>query len=282
MHLRLGGQDRPEPLTHGRADGIVGVPAQLWRAVAGHQDHVTFDVTWTRSRCGRSTAGPVALLRGRRLHRQPVGEVVPSVPRVSFDPPEGQCAALVLLDQGLPQVTVGHGLLLRVEPVPRQPALPPPVAEAIDDIRRVTHDLQGTIERSHRVQNRSQFHALVGGLRCPAAGLWTVRHDPGPPTRTGIAGAGAVGIDDGGLGHGSPLVYERRKGTGHRTSDQSAEKARTSSASSVRPIRPASEYQRSRALRIDRRKIEARTSSVSPATDPSSTPCLMAARNAPS
>ena len=56
----------------------------------------------------------------RRLHRQAVDQVVHGVAGVALHPPEGDVAPRQhQLDEGLPQVPVGHRLLLRVEPAPR-------------------------------------------------------------------------------------------------------------------------------------------------------------------
>src|SRR4051812_22383959 len=81
---------------------------------------------------------------GARGDGQPVDEVVHRVTAVALDPLEADLllARQVQLDERLPQVDVGHRLLLRVAPPVLQPGGVPPVAHAVDDVGGVADDGQ--------------------------------------------------------------------------------------------------------------------------------------------
>ena len=102
--------------------------------------------------------------------------------------------------QRLPQVAVGHRLVLRVLPAAALPAPPPPVGEALDDVGRVAHHLHpvGRVgrQRPQGLERRGDLHALIGRVALGAAGVGPAGHGPGPPARTGIAPARAVGVHD--------------------------------------------------------------------------------------
>src|SRR5690606_24319834 len=88
------------------------------------------DVAPGRDRGGRRPSAPHGGLRAGRRHGQLVGPVVPHVAVVALHPLEGDVApGRHQVDQRLPQVPVGHRLLLAVPPAPPLPPLPPAVAE---------------------------------------------------------------------------------------------------------------------------------------------------------
>ena len=106
-----------------------------------------------------------------------------------------------LLDEPLPEVAVGDGLLLGVFPAVLFPARPPAVAEAVHDVGAVgVHTYAAPPgDRQEPLDDRGQLHALVGGLGLAA------RHHPffgavddegGPAAGAGIAATGAVGVED--------------------------------------------------------------------------------------
>src|SRR4051794_2804322 len=70
-----------------------------------------------------------------------VDEVVHLVAGVALHPVEGDVVvARDRGDQWLPEVAVHHRLLSRRHPAVEQPLLPPAVAEAVHDVRRVADD----------------------------------------------------------------------------------------------------------------------------------------------
>src|SRR5579863_7103761 len=108
-----------------------------------------------------------AVLRGGGLEGQEVDPVVHLVAGMPLDPGEADLSLGVepQFQQGLPQVAVGDGLAGRVAPAPTPPALPPPVAEAIDDISRVAVDMHGAFDRLEGPQHGGDLHPLVGRPR---------------------------------------------------------------------------------------------------------------------
>src|SRR4051794_25214256 len=128
-------------------------------------------------------------------HGELVDEVVHVVAGVALDPPERDVAALVHgVDQRLPQITVRDRFLLRVAPVSVEPALPPPIPEAVYDVAGVADHDQRSVERGHRLEGSLDFHPLVG--RCPlrAGGPPAAIYGPGPPARARVPAACAIGI----------------------------------------------------------------------------------------
>jgi hypothetical protein len=115
-------------------------------------------------------------------------------PGVALHPTKRDVTDLHDLDQRLPQVSIGDWLIVTVDPVSAKPGLPPAVPKAIDDVRRVAHDLQRTRQRPHRLQHRRDLHALVSRpLRRPA-GEATPRHGPSPTARTWVPRTCAIGV----------------------------------------------------------------------------------------
>jgi hypothetical protein len=94
---------------------------------------------WRVHRSGDALLPP---LGPRRLHGKLVDQIVHRISRMALDPTEGDLTELHDLDQWLPQVAIGNRLLVTGDPVPAKPALPPSVPEAVDNVRRVAHDLQ--------------------------------------------------------------------------------------------------------------------------------------------
>src|SRR5690606_857172 len=67
-----------------------------------------------------------------------VREVVQGVSRMALHPLERHVAAFLdQVDEGLPKIAIGNGLVRRRHPVACAPALPPAVAEALDDVRGI-------------------------------------------------------------------------------------------------------------------------------------------------
>ena len=115
------------------------------------------------------------------------------------------------LDERLPQVAVGDRLAGRVLPAACDPALPPPVAEAVHDVGRVADHVERARVRLHRLEGGGDLHALVGGARRVAAGVRPVGFGPGPPAGARVAQAGAVGEH-----HDSARQRRHGRGTGAR------------------------------------------------------------------
>src|SRR5690606_13739218 len=134
---------------------------------------------------------------------------------VPLHPQERDVAALEHeFDERLPEVAVRDRLLLRVQPAPTPPALPPPIAEAVDDVGRVRHDLDRTTRRSYRLERRGDLHALVRRARVGATRPCTVGSDPGPSTGARVPAAGTVGVGDEGhrSEHGTGAPTPRQSG----------------------------------------------------------------------
>ena len=87
------------------------------------------------------------------------------------------------VDERLPQVAVGDRLLGAVGPAALQPAAPPPVAEAVDDVRRVADHQQRPVEGAHRLERRPDLHPLVGGGGLVAGVVGVGAQRPGPASR---------------------------------------------------------------------------------------------------
>ena len=119
------------------------------------------------------------------LDGEPIGDVVPLVAVVALDPAERQLMGTVAIevDERLPQVAVGHGLLLRVLPSPLQPALPPPVAKAVDDVGRVGHDLDLAREAAERIEHGHQSPCADSSIRLPRRWPTDRRERPRPSRR---------------------------------------------------------------------------------------------------
>ncbi len=134
-----------------------------------------------RTELGRRLLAAARLLGDRRLDGEPVDQIVHRVVAVALDPGEPHIAAFEHeLDQRLPEVAVGHRLLLRVHPAAPDPALPPAVPEAVDDVGRVAADLERPAQGPYRLQGCGELHALVGRRRLGAAGEGATGHCPRP------------------------------------------------------------------------------------------------------
>jgi hypothetical protein len=76
------------------------------------------------------------------------------------------------------------GLFPTVGPVFLEPALPPAIPEAVDDIRRVAHHLKRTVEGLGCFEHGHKLHALVRRPRPRPTGVpaprYRPRHPPGP------------------------------------------------------------------------------------------------------
>src|SRR6266568_5978224 len=129
-------------------------------------------------------------------HRELVNQIVHRIPRVALHPTEHDATAPHDLDERLPKVTIGNWLSLTVDPARAEPGLPPPVPKAIDDVRRVAHDFEGTVECPHRLEDGRDLHALIGGAFRRAAGVAALGHRPRPAARPRIPGAGTIGVHD--------------------------------------------------------------------------------------
>ena len=96
-------------------------------------------------------------------------------------------AASASVEQPLPQVAVCDRLALRVLPPARAPPHVPPVAEAVDDVRRVAHDLDRVVAGWSRSasSDRGDLHALVrgGSRRTPTRTRRGRRPTPSPQAR---------------------------------------------------------------------------------------------------
>jgi hypothetical protein len=145
-------------------------------------------------------------LRRDRFDGEAVDQVVHRIAAVALDPPERHVTGAHQLDQGLPQVGVGDGLLLGVLPAVAFPLDPPAVAEAVHDVGRVRHDLdrhgRAVIvgERcmaAKGVEHGVDLHALVGRVLLAARSVrLAARGDrPRPPARPGVPAARAIGVD---------------------------------------------------------------------------------------
>ena len=162
----------------------------------------------------RATAGPIgrpdrrrwriaapADAGGRGLDRERVDQIVHRILAVALDPterdtvrPGGPCVHEV--HQRLPEVAVGDRLLLRVQPTPLLPALPPAIPEAVDDIGRVADDVERPGDLGDRLRHCGDLHALIRRVRLGPAGEGAVGHGPCPPSGTGVPEAGTVRVGD--------------------------------------------------------------------------------------
>ena len=129
----------------------------------------------------------------------PVDEIVHLVAGVSLHPCEGDFVAAVevLLDEGLPQVLVGDRPLLGIQPTAGNPPFVPAFVEAVDHVGRVADDVKPTGIGKHRLECRGDLHALVGGGFVESGGVRTAGDGPGPPARSRVVDARAIGVDDG-------------------------------------------------------------------------------------
>ena len=108
-----------------------------------------------------------------------------------------------LVDERSPQVLVRDRLAPGVPPPPGAPSRPPSLAEAVDDVGGVAHDVHVAADRAERLENGGHLHALIGRLLLvPALVLapWRpptpIRPGPGLPTHapsvnTTVAGSGS-------------------------------------------------------------------------------------------
>src|SRR5258706_15670018 len=101
---------------------------------------------------------------------------------MTFDPPEGDVAALEhVVDERLPQVTVGDRLALTVLPAALAPPDVPLVAKAVHDVRRVADHVERAVERPDGFEHGGDLHPLGGGVCLRPAGKRTLGNRPCPP-----------------------------------------------------------------------------------------------------
>src|SRR5665213_2137783 len=87
-------------------------------------------------------------------------------------------------------------LTLGVLPAPAKPPDVPLVIEALHDVRGVTHNLKRALLVLTQGRNDGHdLHALIRRVRGGAAGVTVASARPRPAPRTGIAAAGAVGMN---------------------------------------------------------------------------------------
>src|SRR6266540_358313 len=97
----------------------------------------------------RSDALP-ALLGPSCLPSELIDQLVHRVPRVALHTAERDATLPHDLDERLPQVSIDDRPFLTVGPVSLEPAFPPAIPEAVDDVRRVAHYLKrATIYLTH-------------------------------------------------------------------------------------------------------------------------------------
>src|ERR1700683_4608337 len=162
----------------------------------------TVRATTTGQAAGRRSLPAFAATGVGRRRGQLIDAVVPAVARMALDPADtaGLVGGRRQLYERLPQVAVGHRFVLGVLPVAPQPALPPAVGEALDDIGGVADDVDGARpvrrQRTQRLERRGDLHALVGGVAVGARGVGPARHRPGPAPGSRIAPAGTVRVHD--------------------------------------------------------------------------------------
>src|SRR6202453_5523145 len=203
----------PLPLCSRRPSGALGLPGTTrshWRESSPCPARYPCSLPFGPYRPVRflpSSAARSAPQIGR-LGGHLVDPVVPAVTRVAFHPTpaDRDLAGQRELDERLPEVAVGHRLVLRVLPTAAEPPLPPPVGEALDDVGRVADHLHpvGRLGRegAQRFERGRDLHALVGRVPLGTAGIGAAGHGPGPATRPGISPARAVGVDDDGAALG--------------------------------------------------------------------------------
>src|SRR5665213_859830 len=133
-----------------------------------------------------------------RLGREHVNELVHHITRMTLDPRKMHIA-IRSEDQGkelLPQIAIGDRLALGVLPAPAKPPDVPLVIEALHDVRGVTHNLKRALLVLTQGRNDGHdLHALIRRVRGGAAGVTVASARPRPAPRTGIAAAGAVGMN---------------------------------------------------------------------------------------
>src|SRR5665213_1708924 len=118
-----------------------------------------------------------------RLGREHVNELVHHITRMTLDPRKMQIA-------------IGDRLALGVLPAPAKPPDVPLVIEALHDVRGVTHNLKRALLVLTQGRNDGHdLHALIRRVRGGAAGVTVASARPRPAPRTGIAAAGAVGMN---------------------------------------------------------------------------------------
>src|SRR6266571_8204787 len=121
------------------------------------------------------------------------------MPGVSLDPVPGDAVRTGEPVELAPQVHVLDRLLVGGAPAAPLPVADP-FADALLHVLRVGVDLDraGAAQRLERADHCGQLHAVVGGLRLAAEQLtfaFAYFQQRAPSPRTGIALAGAVGVD---------------------------------------------------------------------------------------
>src|SRR5262245_7293094 len=129
-----------------------------------------------------------------------VHAIVQGVVGVAGDLVPDHLVAARLGEDPLPEIAIGHGLLLTVAPAVLLPALPPALEKAVDDVSAVRMDVNPPAPGNRRQPfgDSLELHALIGGVGGAAgdhALLVAVHDDRGPAAGPGIARARAVGVD---------------------------------------------------------------------------------------
>ena len=119
-------------------------------------------------------------------------------------PVEPHLVRFKLGQQGFPQVAVQHGLSLpllrRLAPAVGLPVLQPTLVNGIYSVAgiRVYLHLARARKRPQTFYDRRELHAIVGGIGMAARQFLldtAVAEDSPPAPRSGIAGAGAIGVE---------------------------------------------------------------------------------------
>src|SRR5947208_10060635 len=155
-----------------------------------------------------STARRSARLYG--VARELVHAVVQGVPAVAAHLVPDDVVAPGEGEQSLPEVAVGDGPLLGVLPAALLPALPPALAEAVDDVRAVRVEVHASParDRGQPLDGGGELHALIRRVRRGAADdtlLAAVEDDRRPAAGSRVPGTGAVGVEGDAVGRGRPL-----------------------------------------------------------------------------
>src|SRR5438874_3103554 len=133
------------------------------------------------------------------LARERVDALVQRVARVAAHLVPDDVVAARLAEDSLPEIAVRHGLLLAVPPAGLLPALPPALAEAVDDVGAVRVDVDAPPARDggEALCDCGELHALVRRVGFGAGddplGV-AIEDERRPASRPGIPGAGAVGV----------------------------------------------------------------------------------------
>ena len=119
---------------------------------------------------------------------------------MTLDPVPCDLVGLQQRQKLLPEIDIQRGLFVGFDPALRPPCVDPALHNGVRDVFRVRVKLHMTrlLQRAQRGDDARQFHAVVGRLRFAAGKLLfhaVPLENRAPAARTGIAGAGAVGVD---------------------------------------------------------------------------------------